>query len=130
MTIPESSVTLTVPVDSLRALPEGAIFRAHDGRAGVEVRHLPATGSEPARIEVRATSDSLQMMMEHERSIIEIDEGERRSASEDVRYGEDEQPQSSVEKKSGLKTAWRGFEAGAVFALIAIIIIRIKFKKR
>lgn len=70
------------------------------------------------------------MMMEHERSIIEIDEGERRSASEDVRYGEDEQPQSSVEKKSGLKTAWRGFEAGAVFALIAIIIIRIKFKKR
>ncbi len=47
-TVPESSATLTVTMTNLRDLPEGASYRASDGRAGIELmRHgdeICATG--------------------------------------------------------------------------------------
>lgn len=47
-TVPESSATLTVTMTNLRDLPEGASYRASDGRAGIELmRHgdeIYATG--------------------------------------------------------------------------------------
>lgn len=123
--VPESNVILTVPVDSLKALPEGAMFRAHEGRSEVELRHLPATGSEPERIEVRATAASLQLNMEQERQVAEMDiQGISQTASNN-----EEQLQQKDCMWPRLRTAWRAFVFGIVLSLIAMIIIRIKIKK-
>lgn len=117
-----------MPVDSLAALPQGALFRAHDGRASVEVRHLPASDSVPERIEVTATFDSLQVMAEeYEHTVTECSE----SSGHLLDKGESRSEEQPVENGSGLRTAWRGFIAGVIVVLMAIVIIlfKVKFKK-
>jgi len=58
--VPKAAVTLTLSADSLRRLPEGASYRARNGRASVEVRK----GAESGTVVVHAECDSLQRTVE------------------------------------------------------------------
>lgn len=116
---------MTVPVDSLAALPQGALFRVHDGRASVEVRHLPASDSVPERIEVTATFDSLLVIAEeYEHTVTECSESSRQQFD----TGETHSVEQSMANGSGLKTAWCGFIAGTMAVLIVIVVILFKVK--
>lgn len=53
-------VTLTIETDSLKALPEGASYRAQSGRASVEVKKGRTAGT----LVVYASCDSLQRLVE------------------------------------------------------------------
>jgi len=58
--VPKAAVTLTLSADSLRRLPEGASYRARNGRASVEVRK----GAESGTVVVYAECDSLRRTVE------------------------------------------------------------------
>ncbi len=57
-TIPESRVSLTVSLDSLRKLPEGAAYRKSNDRAHLEATHKDGV------IYITGTCDSLQRLVE------------------------------------------------------------------
>ena len=64
VTVPMSSVTLTIATDSLRSLPQGASYSERSGQASVKVSRKAATASEPEYIYVYASCDSLQLQCE------------------------------------------------------------------
>ena len=64
VSVPMSSVRLTIATDSLRNLPSGAIYSGKSGQAGVQVWRKPSTATEPEYIYVYATCDSLQLLCE------------------------------------------------------------------
>ncbi len=58
-TVPESKVSLTISVDSLLKLPEGAVYRESKDRAHVEATHHGGV------IYITGTCDSLQRQVEY-----------------------------------------------------------------
>lgn len=64
VSVPKSEVKLTIATDSLRKLPVGAVWREHSGQASVEVSRKAATATEPERIVVYASCDSLLLQCE------------------------------------------------------------------
>lgn len=72
VTVPEETVRLTIATDSLSRLPSGASYNSRRGRASVKVGRIAATESEPERIYVESTCDSLLVQCErYERRIRE-----------------------------------------------------------
>lgn len=72
VTVPAETVRLMIATDSLRRLPEGASYGSRSGRASVKIGRKAATESEPERIYVETTCDSLQVQCEtYERRIRE-----------------------------------------------------------
>lgn len=70
VTVAQSEVTLTISVDSLRSLPQGASYSRKSGQASVKVVREAGTSDKPERIYVYATCDSLQVQCEsYERTI-------------------------------------------------------------
>lgn len=70
MTVAQSEVMLTISVDSLRSLPQGASYSRKSGQASVKVVREAGTSDKPERIYVYATCDSLQVQCEsYERTI-------------------------------------------------------------
>lgn len=57
--IPKSEVSLTLRMDSLRKLPDGAAYTAHSGQASVNVSRSPDAES----VVVYASCDSLQQLV-------------------------------------------------------------------
>ena len=55
--IPASSVKLSIPADSLRKLPEGAVYRGKSGRA-----NLTVGSDDSGNIVAEASCDSLQQL--------------------------------------------------------------------
>ena len=64
MTVPKTTVTLTIPIDSLRKLPTGASYTGRDGQTSVKVSRKAATGTKPESLCIEATGDSLQLVPE------------------------------------------------------------------
>lgn len=64
--VPPDTVRLTLSLDSLSRLPEGAEFRNRGSRTEVSVRH----GPQPGTIQITAASDSLTRLMEQYRSMV------------------------------------------------------------
>lgn len=60
--VPMSSVSLTLPVDSLRLLPPGAGYTARKGQASVKVKRKAATEKEPEQLVIEADCDSLELV--------------------------------------------------------------------
>lgn len=60
--VPMSSVSLTLPVDSLRLLPPGSGYTARKGQASVKVKRKAATEKEPEQLVIEAGCDSLELV--------------------------------------------------------------------
>lgn len=70
LTVPKSEVSLAISPDSLHSLPPGASYSGRNGQASVKVMLKAATATEPEKIYVYATCDSLQLQCEsYERTI-------------------------------------------------------------
>ena len=113
--IPASAVKLTIPADSLRKLPEGAVYRGKSGQASLSV------GSDGSgHIVAEASCDSLQQLVlwyEEELTRIRSETGEE--VSNDVQT-EEKRPPNPV----------RIFIAGVLSGLPAGVLLTIKLKKR
>lgn len=111
MAIPGSAVTLTIPADSLRKLPAGAVFYRKDGQANLKI------GSDmEGNIVAEASCDSLQQLVlwyEEELTRMQTEASERES--NDVRS----------EKKRGMRPL-AVFAIGAAAGIIMVLIIKIK----
>ena len=130
LTVPESSVRLTIAPDSLQSLPAGASYNAKSGQARVEVSRKPAVSGTAERIVVYATCDSLQLVCEEYEKEIRV----LRSSAQQIESKDSlNEAQEVSEKRSapfwtGLKGGIIGFLFGVLagFFLTALLFIRIE----
>ncbi len=67
--MPLSEASLTIPLDSLVALPPGAAYTRKDGQANLTVTY-ERKGSQPGKLNVKASCDSLMLVCEEYLEII------------------------------------------------------------
>ena len=113
--IPASSVKLIIPADSLRKLPEGAVYRGKSGQANLTV------GSDgKGNLGAEASCDSLQqLVLWYEEELTRIRSETRNETSNDVQ---------TVEKRP--QNRKRTFITGILAGLLAGVLLTIKLKKR
>lgn len=106
-TIPSSLAELTIPIDSLRNLPEGAVYEKKSGQAGLKV------GYKKGQVIASASCDSLQQL------VYDLEEKLHRARSELV--------QKDTVKEAPLftlKSCLTGFVVGFAVGFIIGIVIR------
>ena len=113
--VPASSVKLTIPADSLRKLPEGAVYRGKSGQANLTV------GSDgKGNLVAEASCDSLQqLVLWYEEELTRIRSETRNETSNDVQ---------TVEKRP--PNPVRVFTWGMVAGLLVGMLLTMKLKKR
>lgn len=135
VTVPKSKVSLTIPTDSFHNLPPGANYTGRSGQASVAVRRQAATETEPERIYVDATCDSLELACEvYERTIRRLHQeyGEQVNALL-LQLSEAEHGTEISDEKSspGIGTNLKWFIAGLVSGIVLVIIFNyIKSKRK
>lgn len=93
---------MTIASDSLRRLPEGAVYADKSGQARVEVSRKAATATEPERIYVYASCDSLALQCErYERTIRNMQRSAGASASEQKAQGTKTRSATEKETRQG-----------------------------
>ena len=113
--IPASVVKLTIPADSLRKLPEGALYRGKSGQANLTVRN---DGS--GNIVAEASCDSLQqLVLWYEEELTRIRSETKSETSNDVQ----------TEEKRPPNRMWI-FIAGVFAGSLAGVLLTIKLYKR
>lgn len=131
--VPMSAVTLTIATDSLRSLPAGASYSERSGQASVKVSRKAATPTEPERIYVYASCDSLQLQCErYERQIRNLhSQYEERLNEMQNRLAATSHELEEVKEKppNAIGTALKWFFYGLLSGILATIIIFIKLKK-
>ena len=113
--IPASSVKLTIPADSLRKLPEGAVYRGKSGQANLTV------GSDgKGNLAAEASCDSLQqLVLWYEEELTRIRSETRNETSNDVQIEEKRPP-----------NRMRTFMKGVLAGLLAGVLLTIELYKR
>ena len=128
-----SSVSLTIPTDSLRNLPSGASWNERSGQASVKVSRKAATATEPEYIYVYASCDSLELQCErYERTIRYLHkvydehlnemQGRLSATSHELEEVKEKLPHS-------IWTELKWYLSGFLSGIIGTIIILIKRKK-
>lgn len=113
--IPASAVKLTIPADSLRKLPDGAVYRGKIGQANLTVRN---DGS--GNIVAEASCDSLQqLVLWYEEELTRIRSETQSETSNDVQMEEKRPP-----------NRMRTFITGVLAGLLAGVLLTIKLYKR
>lgn len=113
--VPASSVKLTIPADSLRKLPEGAVYRGKSGRA-----NLTVGSDDRGNIVAEASCDSLQqLVLWYEEELALARSEARRKTSNAVRTEEKHPP-----------NRLRAFVTGMIAGLAAGTVLTMKLKKR
>ena len=113
--IPASAVKLTIPVDSLRKLPEGAVYRGKSGQANLTVRT-----DDSGNIVAEASCDSLQqLVLWYEEELTRIRNETKNNVSNDVQMEEKRPP-----------NRMRTFITGVLAGLLAGVLLTIKLYKR
>lgn len=113
--IQASAVKLTIPADSLRKLPDGAVYRGKSGQANLTVRN---DGS--GNIVAEASCDSLQqLVLWYEEELTRIRNETNSETSNDVQ----------MEEKRPLNRM-RTFITGVLAGLLAGVLLTIKLYKR
>ena len=113
--IPASAVKLTIAADSLRKLPEGAVYRGKSGQANLTV------GSDgKGNLVAGASCDSLQeLVLWYEEELTRIRSETRNETSNDVQIEEKRPP-----------NRMRTFMKGVLAGLLAGVLLTIKLYKR
>ena len=113
--IPASAVMLTIPADSLRKLPDGAVYRGKSGQANLTV------GTDgKGNLVSEASCDSLQQLVRlYEQELTRIRSETQSETSNDVQMEEKRPP-----------NRMRTFITGVLAGLLACVLLTIKFYKR
>lgn len=115
MAVPKSEVSLTIPPDSLRKLPQGSAYHAKSGQANLTVKN-----DGDGNIVAEASCDSLQRLVEwYEEELTRIRNDTSEEEKNDVRTTEKQPPNSIL-------ILLVAFIAGVASG----IIITLKIKKR
>ena len=113
--IPASAVKLTIPADSLRKLPDGAVYRGKSGQANLTV------GTDgKGNLVAEASCDSLQqLVLWYEEELTRIRSETKSEISNDVQ---------TVEKR--LPNRMRTFMTGVLAGILAGVLLTMKLKRR
>lgn len=113
--IPASALKLTIPVDSLRKLPEGAVYRGKSGQANLTI------GTDgKGNLVAEASCDSLQeLVLWYEEELTRIRSETQSETSNDVQ---------TVEKRP--PNRMRTFITGVLAGLLVGMLLTMKLKKR
>ena len=113
--IPASAVKLTIPADSLRKLPEGAVYRGKSGQANLIVG---TDGS--GNLVAEASCDSLQqLVLWYEEELTRIRNETKNNVSNDVQMEEKRPP-----------NRMRTFITGVLAGLLAGVLLTLKVKRQ
>lgn len=113
--IPASAVQLTIAADSLRKLPEGAVYRGKSGQANLTVG---TDGS--GNIVAEASCDSLQqLVLWYEEELTRIRNETKNNVSNDVQMEEKRPP-----------NRMRTFMTGVLAGLLAGVLLTLKVKRQ
>ena len=113
--IPASALKLTIPVDSLRKLPEGAVYRGKSGQANLTVRT-----DDSGNIVAEASCDSLQqLVLWYEEELTRIRSETNSETSNDVQ---------TVEKRP--PNRMRTFIIGVLAGLLVGVLLTLKVKRQ
>ena len=106
---------LTIPADSLRKLPDGAVYRGKSGQANLTV------GTDgKGNLVAEASCDSLQqLVLWYEEELIRIRSETKSEISNDVQ---------TVEKR--LPNRMRTFMTGVLAGILAGVLLTMKLKRR
>ena len=126
VTVPMSSVSLTLPMDSLRKLPQGAGYTAKKGRANVKVTRKAPTKTEPEQIIIEANCDSLQLVCARYSKTISTLKRELQSAQNSNKMLKEEAKESSG---NTFLMRLKCYCAGLLSGLIGIVSLYIKLRK-
>lgn len=113
VTVPQSQVTLEIPIDSLLKLPKNAEYRAKNGQASAQVRFNKDT------VYVYATCDSLQRLCKYY---------EKQTALYKRAYERALNTVQTVEEKHSnpIRTVLISFIVGVIIGILITIIIKLK----
>lgn len=113
--IPASAVMLTIPADSLRKLPDGAVYRGKSGQANLTV------GTDgKGNLVAEASCDSLQqLVLWYEEELTRIRSETKSEISNDVQ---------TVEKRP--PNRMRTFMTGVLTGILAGVLLTMKLKRR
>ena len=113
--IPASAVKLTIAADSLRKLPEGAVYRGKSGQANLTVG---TDGS--GNLVAEASCDSLQqLVLWYEEELTRIRSETKNNVSNDVQMEEKRPP-----------NRMRTFMTGVFAGLLAGVLLTLKVKRQ
>ena len=113
--VPASSVKLSIPADSLRKLPEGAVYRGKSGQA-----NLTVGTDRKGNLVAEASCDSLQqLVLWYEEELTRIRSETQSETSNDVQMEEKRPP-----------NRMRTFITGVLAGLLAGVLLTIKLYKR
>lgn len=113
--IPASAVMLTIPADSIRKLPDGAVYRGKSGQANLTV------GTDgKGNLVAEASCDSLQqLVLWYEEELARIRSETQSEISNDVQ---------TVEKRP--PNRMRTFMTGVLAGILAGVLLTMKLKRR
>ena len=126
VTVPMSSVSLTLPLDSLRMLPQGAGYTAKKGRANVKVTRKAPTKTEPEQIIIEANCDSLQLVCARYSKTISTLKRQLQSAQNSNKMLKEKAKESSG---NTFLMRLKYFSAGLLSGIIGIVFTFIKLRK-
>ena len=134
MTVPMSSVSLTISTDSLRSLPNGASYSERSGQASVKVTRRAATAEEPEYIYVFASCDSLELQCErYERQIRNLrSELSNRESAVQRSEAAMERHHSEQEEKppNGVLTSLKWYFYGLLSGIILSVMFIVNLKRK
>ena len=114
MTLPMQEVTLSIPIDSLRKLPQGATYSARDGRVSAQVSYRHDT------LLVSSICDSIQSLVEYNERLV----GKYQQIKEDLQQMLVQQQQK--QRRSLFAGALVSFLGGVFVGILLTIIVKLK----
>lgn len=125
--VPMSAVSLTLNLDSLRLLPQGAGYTARQGQASVKVSRKAPTADEPERIVIEAGCDSLELVCARYAKTINTLKRQLKEASKSNKELREETKESSG---NTFLMRLKYFCAGLLSGIIGIVFTFIKLKRK
>ena len=125
--VPMSAVSLTLNLDSLRLLPQGAGYTARQGQASVKVSRKAPTANEPEQIVIEAGCDSLELVCAGYAKTISTLKRQLKIASDSKAEHKEEAKESTG---NGFLMRLKYFLAGLLAGVIGIVYTFIKLKKK
>lgn len=118
VTLPRLEVSLAIPVDSLRKLPQGATYIARKGRVTAQV------GYRNDSLLVSGISDSIRSYVEYNERLV----AKYQLIKEELQQMAEQQEQKE-QRTNPVRIAFVAFLAGMVIGILLTIIVKLKIKR-